>query len=396
MTLRDYQEGAVEFLVPRKRGFIVAPAGSGKTLIASSAISRVVKTGWKVVWLAATREQVEQGISAIQRTPGPAGVEFEVCCVNALPDVSDADLLLVDEAHHSSAPVLWLNKILQAKPEAILWGVSATPFGEDAERNAVLRDLFKEFFTVERELVQASGHLAPGKVVFHDLDTPGEFNAEIEQRCVVEVKRRCRCYPMIARFEHERRVKWQETLESLKANRTRNAHICYTANKASAGGASVLVLVQSIEHGLALAEQMPGSVLAYSKMGAKKRRLAVEAFRNGELKILIGTQLCDEGVDFPRASVLILAAGGRASGKVIQRTGRVLRPFDGKECGLIHDYRDLGATFAAAQARARENVYRELRYEITEGPTSHLSAGLSSPVVSADFSRGGDLRGQAA
>jgi superfamily II DNA or RNA helicase len=364
MILRDYQQEAVDFLVPRRRAFVQAPAGSGKTVMGAAAVSRVVSPGKKVIWLTGTKELVDQGIAAIQSTPGPEGVEFQVCCVAAQPDTSPYDVIVFDECAHLPAQS-WIALFNAAKPAAIIWGFSATPYADnDPERNAVLDTCFPERFVVERERLQDLGHVLRGDVIFHDIDRPGEFDEDIAQKTSVEVIRRCRRFPMVPRWEHLRRCQWQATLDCLKENRTRNAHVCGTANEAARRGESVLVLVQSIEHGQELVAQMPNSVLAFSKMGKKARKEAIDRFRSGDLKILVGTQLCDEGVDIPRASVLVLAAGGRASGKVIQRTGRVLRPFPGKECGVIHDYADNGATFASAQARAREKVYLKLGYTV--------------------------------
>ena len=41
MQLRDYQQRAVNFLQNKQRGFIVSPAGSGKTIMAAAAAANV-------------------------------------------------------------------------------------------------------------------------------------------------------------------------------------------------------------------------------------------------------------------------------------------------------------------------------------------------------------------
>lgn len=364
VELRDYQSASVDFLAPRKRAFLISPAGSGKTIMAASAVARAIQPFQKVGWLCGTVEQRDQGIAALGRVEGPEGVTIDVQCAAARPDFSDCDVVVIDEAAHATAKGTWLPVIANLKPSAICWGFSATPWGEDEDRNKELREIFKEFYTVTREQVQNSGHLALARVLFHRLDSPGEFDDEIARATNIETLRRCRKFPMIAEWEHRRRAQWQCTLDTLKQNRTRNAHICYTASAAAAAGHSTLVLVQSIEHGLELSAATPGSELVYSKVAAKKRKALMDNFRSGELKILFGTQVCDEGVDFPRASVLVLAAGGRARGRVEQRTGRILRPFGDKDFGQVHDYTDEGAIFAAAQARAREKLYRDLNYTV--------------------------------
>jgi superfamily II DNA or RNA helicase len=187
--LRDYQISAVDFLLPRRRGFVVAPAGAGKTLIVASAIARVAQPGWRVGVLVNTREQLQQMLDAFGRVDGPEGVEIDVQCAAALPDFSRCHLVAVDEAHHSVAPS-WLRTIVQAG--GILWGVSATPFGDDEDRNTALRELFQEFHSIDRQRLLDSGHLAAGKVYVHDLDEDGQFDADIEREVNVEIIRRCR------------------------------------------------------------------------------------------------------------------------------------------------------------------------------------------------------------
>lgn len=360
ITLRDYQTEAVEFLLPRRRAFVKAPAGSGKTIIGASAIAKVVQPGWRVLWVANTREQVEQAIKAIESTPGPDGVEFQICCAAAAPDGRKFDLIVMDESHHTPAAT-WFA-ILQQAP-GIVWGLSATPWSEDRERNDVMRDVFREFFEVERARVEASGSLAKGTVIFHDLDEPGCYDAEINLLTAEEVERRVRRFRFISRDEHERRAKWQITQTFVQQNPTRNAKIREIANAESAAGASVLLLIQSIEHGERLAEGIPGSALVFSRIGTKKRRELISAFRAGDLKVLAATSLADEGLDVPIASRLIMAAGGRAAGKIEQRAGRVLRPHPSKkDGGIIHDFLDRGAQYAMAQAKARRRVYEKLGY----------------------------------
>ena len=66
-SLRDYQTTAVEFLLARDRGFVVAPAGAGKTAIAAEAIARRAKPGWKIGILVNTREHLESLFEAKER-----------------------------------------------------------------------------------------------------------------------------------------------------------------------------------------------------------------------------------------------------------------------------------------------------------------------------------------
>jgi superfamily II DNA or RNA helicase len=333
---------------------------------------------------------------------------------------------LVHNCHHAPAAT-WDSLIGRVKPRASLWGFSATPWHDrDVERNDRLVELFQEFFTIERERVEASGHLTKGKVYLHDLDEPGQFDPAINTAVAVEVEKRFRQFPILwdipkvkgltsslkavvakmrakagaevtkaasegrlqrdnlvalgiaelvdeaarlsqqrddlVKKEHEKRAKWQITQEFLQANENRNSAIVSLLNQETQAGQSSLCLVASIDHGGLLAARVPEARLVHSKLGNRVRRGLIGAFRDGSLRVLFATSLADEGLDVPRASRLVLAAGGRSSAKLEQRAGRVLRPFEGKSHGVVHDFLDRGALFAWQQAKARMRAYDELGY----------------------------------
>lgn len=152
-------------------------------------------------------------------------------------------------------------------------------------------------------------------------------------------------------------------------NAKRNRVICHLAEEHHDRGDSILILVGSIEHGKQLAADispvisLPGAVVIHSKMGAKKRKKAIEDLRSGALRCAIATSLADEGLDVPRVNVIILAGAGRSDSKSEQRTGRALRPFADKDNGFIHDMWDWQYPMLLNQSRARARVYKELGYE---------------------------------
>jgi superfamily II DNA or RNA helicase len=128
--------------------------------------------------------------------------------------------------------------------------------------------------------------------------------------------------------------------------------------------------VESIEQGKAFAEQIPGSVLAYSRMGIKARRACIEGARDGSIKCMIATSLADEGLDIPRLSFVVLTSCGKSSRLAEQRTGRVLRQFEGKAMGHIYDFTDNGTPMGRRNSVERRKSYKRLGYEIET--TNHL------------------------
>ena len=363
MQLRDYQEEAVAFLLPRLRALIHCPAGGGKTRIAAAALSRRVWPGAVVHWVANTVEQRQQASEALQSTPCPHECSIYLHCAAALPDVSGADILVIDECHHIPAAT-WLCLLEKLRPACIVWGLTATPDHPDPARDAIVSGTFREVFQIGRERLVAAGHLMQGRVFMHDLDVEGCYDEAIAAETAVLLKERMRKFPYLDMWEQRRRIQNQVTQEFIQKNENRNSGIKALASRAVAAGDSGLLLVASIDHGTLLAQGIPQAVIVHSKIGKKARAQIIEDFRAGRLGCLVSTSLADEGLDVPRASVLVLAAGGRSSGKLEQRAGRVLRPFEGKKAGIIHDFLDRGAAMAYAQAKARMRTYETLGYPV--------------------------------
>lgn len=426
MILRDYQEAAVTTLLGAVRGIIKAPAGSGKTIIGAAAAFRLRRpASFKLLWLANTTEQCDQARAALKAVGFP-GVQADVMCYQSGQSASGYDLVILDEAHHIASPEF--RKCLDGFV-GIRWGLSATPDRADHLKDDVYQLIGPIVYTIEREGLVADGRLASAKVYFHApndeeefvsaIETDAEARAEkmqkylahtaleMQRKSVEQVTRllgtetyrkailiaeaydydvegsvsglRAACgneehTALIrqwllgaAKIELLSRARWQACQEQgVFQNRLRNANIVRLAHRHKED--SVLILVGSIEHGNYLKEGIPDSLVIFSKMGAKKRREAMAAFKDGSLKCAIATSLADEGLDVPRANVLILAAAGRSAAKAEQRTGRVLRSWSDKTHGTIHDFWDRQHPLLLNQSRARAKVYAGLQYEFVGMP----------------------------
>lgn len=74
----------------------------------------------------------------------------------------------------------------------------------------------------------------------------------------------------------------------------------------------------------------------HSAMDPSARKLALERFRDGEVRILISCRALDEGFDVPSASVGIVMSSASVNRQRIQRLGRILRRHEGKEIASLY------------------------------------------------------------
>lgn len=107
---------------------------------------------------------------------------------------------------------------------------------------------------------------------------------------------------------------------------------------------------------------------------SKRRARIVEAFRLGEIDVLIASTILDEGFDAPATEHLILAGGGKAEHRQVQRIGRGMRTSDGKERLTVFDFLDTGK-YLGKHAKARADAYRRERaYTVRELSRGELEA----------------------
>ncbi|HEY8362748.1 MAG TPA: DEAD/DEAH box helicase family protein [Tissierellaceae bacterium] len=71
--------------------------------------------------------------------------------------------------------------------------------------------------------------------------------------------------------------------------------------------------------------------------GISQREYILQKFAEGEYKVLVAMKCLDEGVDIPPAKTAILMANSGNPREYIQRIGRILRRYPGKEEAVIYD-----------------------------------------------------------
>lgn len=145
--------------------------------------------------------------------------------------------------------------------------------------------------------------------------------------------------------------------------------------------APTVIIVDKIDHGLALAADIPGAVFLDGSAAEGERLRVLDDFAAGNVKILVVTKILDRGTNrLGYATDVIFASGEGSTTQVLQRIGRGLRRTDGKaELRLVDvldrlrcDRDDKRAKSAAAYfdsaGKRRLQVYSEEGFEVQLKP----------------------------
>lgn len=121
---------------------------------------------------------------------------------------------------------------------------------------------------------------------------------------------------------------------------------------------SVLIIVKDVHHGHNLCRRIPQSSFIHGSLPSDMRMRAIRSFKDGMINMLISTVILDEGVDISNIDVLILAAGGKAPKRVLQRVGRGLRKKESNKL-LVIDFLDTGNLYLLEHSQERVNTLKQ-------------------------------------
>jgi DNA excision repair protein ERCC-3 len=319
-ALRPYQHEAVDSFWHGGSGVVVLPCGAGKTLVGAGAMaqasattlilvtSTVAARQWRDELLrrtSLTDDEIGEYTGARKQVRPVTIATYQVVTTRRkgiythleLFDARDWGLIVYDEVHLLPAPVFRMTAGLQARRRL---GLTATLVREDGREGDVFSLIGPKRYDAPWKDIETQGWIAPAdcvevRVALSDSDRFAYATAEAEDR-----------YRLAAATPAKTAVV-EELVERHR-------------------GEPTLVIGQYLDQLADLGERLDAPVIT-GQTPVKERQRLFEAFRGGELQLLVVSKVANFSVDLPEASIAIQVSGAFGSRQEeAQRLGRLLRP----------------------------------------------------------------------
>jgi len=322
-SLYPFQSRAVTRLAQAGSGYLVAPTGSGKTIIGLALAAQLKQRTIFIVPSKVIADQVVHKAEKFLRVK--AGIRYGGRLQNLLSPfivttvqkvlrqevVQGFGCVVVDECHH--IPATAFIQSLEKVTARYCFGLTATLHRRD---NFPFKLLISPT-VYEIPIQEVEAYLSLPVVHFVKTGSAVTQDDFCEDKC--SQFGFCDLDPRKCRFFS--RGFYSYTINVLTEDEERNELVKRTIDKMSREHNSVLVLTQRIRHAERLAEEREWRV-AHGKRRWKE--VVADFKRDGG--VLIATEsLLGEGFDFPECECLILVMPAAGKNKVKQRVGRIMR-----------------------------------------------------------------------
>ena len=351
IQLHTVQTVALEQALKAENGVIVAPSGSGKTIMALELASRLKLP---TLILVHRRQLLDQWVERIQEFLGIAkshigqysgtkkkvGKRITVASMQTLARAKNkAELcdkfgvIIVDECHH--VPAKTFRETVSGFNPRFIYGLTATPKRKHNDEKLIytyIGDIIAEMKGLAAEPEGApKKHI---KVIVRETDLILPFTFATDN--------------------------FQLLTKLISFDSNRNQQITNDIAEQVSAGKKTLVLSERRDHLEVLSLYLKGiceTITISGEDSAAKRALKIKQIQDGHYQAILSTgQFFGEGLDISNINCLMLVFPLAFEGKLAQYIGRLQR---GSGSKLIIDYRDVKIPFLEKQFKQRQRYYKK-------------------------------------
>ncbi len=318
--LRAYQREAAESFWHGGSGVVVLPCGAGKTIVGAAAMAQAQATTlilvtntvsarqWKdelVKRTSLTADEIGEYSGSVKEVRPVTIATYQVLTTRRkgvythleLLDARDWGLIVYDEVHLLPAPIFRMTANLQARRRI---GLTATLVREDGREGEVFSLIGPKRYDAPWKDIEAQGWIAPADCVEVRVTLP---EGQRLAYATADPEERYR----LAACTHKKIDVVRQLVDQHSTQPT-------------------LVIGQYIDQLDELSEMLDAPVIK-GETPVKERQRLFEAFRSGEISLLVVSKVANFSIDLPSAEVAIQVSGSFGSRQEeAQRLGRLLRP----------------------------------------------------------------------
>lgn len=350
---------AANSALAQDQGVIIAPAGSGKTIIG---LELIAKRKLPALILVHRQQLLAQWMERIQTFLGVPkthigrydGVKKEFgkeITVGLLQSFSrkgnlseiknNFGTIIIDECHH--IPAKTFREVVSQLNPRFIYGLTATPTRKHND---------------EKLIYAYIGDIVARMEAQDDQSLPKTAKKSIQ----VEVKTTDLAIPFKFTTDY-----FNLLAKVISFDTARNQIIVEDILKQAKNGKRILLLSERKEHLEIFNLYLKGkceTILVSGDDSAAKRVTKLKQIKNGHYQIILSTgQFFGEGIDIRGITCLILAFPFSFEGRLAQYIGRMR---DIGEQKLIIDYLDQQIPFLEKQFKQRQRFYKKMAFELTE------------------------------
>lgn len=402
ITLRDYQQLAKEEIFSKWNRvdniLYQMPTGTGKTRLFTSIIRDISIWGlrhninYRILIIAHRSELIEQSSRSLDKYHIKHGVlagtmkdkrdltqAIQVASIQTIThpanqcliDELKFDFIIIDEAHHAVANSY--QKLWEYCPDAKKLGVTATPWRMNNSGFAQIFDAYIPSMSI-KDFIQ-KGWLASYR--YYSIPTSSELVKSIES---------------IREFDIAGDYKNSALVEVCDTSRIRAQ--LYDSYEKNVLGKKGIIYSISREHSEHICLQYRSRGVAIenidSKTPAKVREKVIQAFRNGEIDIIVNVDIFSEGFDCPDIEFIQLARPTKSLVKYIQQVGRGLRKNGDKKCIILDNVGMYSRFGLPNEERDWESFFYGEEIETTSTKGYSRNNGSLREYVETDLSEGNE------